>query len=47
MIEVRGQLHVLAALPPVPIGIGDWVGPRAGVDAVAKRKNSIISSAGN
>jgi hypothetical protein len=37
-MEVSGQLHAPAALPPVPIGAGDWVGPRAGLDAVAKRK---------
>jgi hypothetical protein len=34
-MEVSGQLHAPAALPP---GIGGWVGPRAGLDAVLKRK---------
>jgi hypothetical protein len=27
--------------------IGDWVGPEAALDAVAKMKNSIIAPAGN
>jgi len=26
---------------------GGWVGPRAGLDAVARRKNPIIAPAGN
>jgi hypothetical protein len=39
-MEVSGQLHTLAALPPgeeplVPIG---WMGPRAILDAVVKRE---------
>jgi len=43
-MEMSGQLHARAALPPrkeppVPIGLGGWVGPRAHLDAVAKRKN--------
>jgi hypothetical protein len=42
-MEVRGQLHPPAASPPgkeplVPHWIGDWVGPRAVLDAVVKRK---------
>jgi hypothetical protein len=42
-MEVCGQLHAQAALPPgkeplVPIEYGDWVGPRAVLDAVVKRK---------
>jgi hypothetical protein len=37
-MEVSGQLHVPAALPPVPHWIGGWVGPRVGLDAVEKRK---------
>jgi hypothetical protein len=42
-MEVSGQLHAPAALPPgkeplVPIWIGGWVGPRAVPDAVVKRK---------
>jgi hypothetical protein len=46
-MEVSGQLHVMAALPPgkerlVSITIGGWVGPRAGMDAVVKRKISSL-----
>jgi hypothetical protein len=43
-MEVGGQLHALAALPPEkePLPgthwIGGWVGPRAVLDAVMKRK---------
>jgi hypothetical protein len=42
-MEVSGQLHAPAALPPLRIAtgtpwIGGWVGPRAGLDAMAKRK---------
>jgi hypothetical protein len=42
-MEVSGQLHAPAALPPgkEPSGthlIGDWVDPRAGVNALATRK---------
>jgi len=40
-MEVSGQLHALAALPPGESPgthyIGGWVGPRAGLDAVARR----------
>jgi hypothetical protein len=44
-MEVNGQLHAPAALPPgkEPPGthcIGGWVGPRAGLDAVVRRKIS-------
>jgi hypothetical protein len=40
---VSGQLHAPAALPPGERAtgthwIGGWVGPRAGLDAVEKRK---------
>jgi hypothetical protein len=40
---VSGQLHAPAALPPgkeppSTHGIGDWVGPRAGLDDVEKEK---------
>jgi hypothetical protein len=42
---VSGQLHDLAALPPLSPRkrsgihwIGGWEGPRAGLDAVVKRK---------
>jgi hypothetical protein len=43
-MEVSNQLHAPAALLPgkEPLGthrIRAWVGPRAGLDAVAKRKN--------
>jgi hypothetical protein len=41
-MEVSGQLHAPAALPrrknPGTYWIGGWVGPRASLDAVAKRK---------
>jgi len=48
-MDVSGQLHVPAALPPrkvpppPPPGtnwIGGWVGFRAGLDALGKRKKS-------
>jgi hypothetical protein len=43
-MEMNGQLHALGPIPPGGryVGthwIGRWVGPRAGLDAVAKRKN--------
>jgi hypothetical protein len=44
-MEMSGQLHAPAALLPGKspwyqwIG-GSWVGPRAGLDAVVKQKNS-------
>jgi hypothetical protein len=42
-MEVSGQLHTPAALlpgkePPGTHWIGGWVGPRAGLDAMVKRK---------
>jgi hypothetical protein len=42
-MEVSGQFHAPAALPPGESApgthwIGGWVGPRADVDAVEKRK---------
>jgi hypothetical protein len=37
-LEVRGQLHVPAALPPGTHWIGGWVGPRVGLGAVEKNK---------
>jgi hypothetical protein len=41
-MEVSGQLHAPAALPPGRAPgtnwIGGWVGPRAVLDAVVKRK---------
>jgi hypothetical protein len=41
-MEVSVQLHSPAALPPRAPGthwVGGWVGPRAVLDAVVKRKN--------
>jgi len=51
-MEVYGQIHALAALtpekwPPVTDWMGGWVGPKAGLNTVAKRKNPIIAPAGN
>jgi len=41
-MEISGQLQALAGLPPGrALGthwIGGWVGPRAGLNAVEKRK---------
>jgi len=41
--EVSGQFHAPAALPPGNNpgihGMGDWMGSRAGLDPVAKRKS--------
>jgi hypothetical protein len=42
-MEVSGQIHALAALPPGKRGpdthwTGGWVGPRAGLDNVEKMK---------
>jgi hypothetical protein len=37
-MEVSGQLHALAALPPGTHWIGGWVGRTAGVETVEKRK---------
>jgi hypothetical protein len=37
-MDVRGRLHAPAALPltkeHIVIGLGGWVGPRAGLDTV-------------
>jgi hypothetical protein len=39
-LEVSGQLHVPAALPPgKEHWIGGWVGPRAGLDDVRREKS--------
>jgi len=49
-VEVSGQLHAAAALPPgkEPSGrIGGWVGPKSGWDEAAKRIIPIIALAGN
>jgi hypothetical protein len=37
-MEVSGQLHALAALFPGKEPLYPWVGPRAVLDAVVKRK---------
>jgi len=37
-MEVIGQLHAPAALPLVPVGWEAAWGPRAGLEAVSKRK---------
>jgi hypothetical protein len=44
-MEASGQLHDAAALPQdkqtlLSYTIGGWVGPRAGLDAMEKRKTS-------
>jgi hypothetical protein len=49
-MEVIGQFNVPARFPPGEIApsthwVGDWVGPRSGLDAVQNRK--IVASAGN
>jgi hypothetical protein len=45
-MEVRGQLHALAALLQVKKPwIRGWVGPRAGLDAVERQKS--LAPAGN
>jgi hypothetical protein len=46
-MEVSGQLHGPATVSAPAHRIGGWVGPSAGLDAVAKRKNPVIVSAGN
>jgi hypothetical protein len=52
-MEVSGHIHAPAALSPgqqrrYPFDmIWGWVGPRAGLDAVAKRKMPISAPAGN
>jgi hypothetical protein len=43
-MEVSGQLHSPAALPTVIHWIGGWVGPRAGLNAVEKRKIVVMLS---
>jgi hypothetical protein len=37
-MEMSGQPHTPAALPPGTHWIGGWLGPRAVLDAVVKRK---------
>jgi hypothetical protein len=48
-MEMSGQLHSLAALLPEKEPgthmLGGWVGPRAGLDVVGKRKS--LACAGN
>jgi hypothetical protein len=48
-MEVSGQLHAPAALPPGinspgTYYIGDWVEPKAGLDAVDERKSCPAAS---
>jgi hypothetical protein len=50
-MEVSGQLHASAALPPLEIThgthwIGGWVGPRVGLDVVGKRKILLLLGLG-
>jgi len=44
-MEVSGEIHTPAALlpgkEPGTHWIGGWVGPRVGLDAVAKRRNPL------
>jgi hypothetical protein len=35
-MEVSGQLHTPAALPPGTHSIGSWVGPKAGLEPIEK-----------
>jgi hypothetical protein len=37
-MEVSGKLHALRERAPGTHRIGGWMGPKAGLDAVAKRK---------
>jgi len=51
-MEVSVQLHTPAALPagkdpPGTRWIGDWVSSRAALDALAKRRNPIITPTEN
>jgi hypothetical protein len=48
-MEVSGQIHASAVVPPAPSihWLGDWVGSRVGLVTVAKRKNPFITPAGN
>jgi hypothetical protein len=49
-MEVSGQLHIPAALTPgvsVARCVEDWLGARIGLNAMAKRKESILDSAEN
>jgi hypothetical protein len=50
-MEVSGQLHAPAALSgvraPGTHWIGGWVRPKAGLEAVVKKINSITEPAGN
>jgi hypothetical protein len=48
-MEVTGQIHALVALPSggknCTPWIASWVGPKAGLDAMAKKKNPLAPAA--
>jgi hypothetical protein len=44
-MEMSGQLHAPGAVPRYPL-TGGWVGPRVGLDAVAKRKYPSLTPPG-
>jgi len=46
-MEVSGQLHAPAALPHCTHRTEAWVGPRVGLDAVAKRTKFVIAPDGH
>jgi hypothetical protein len=51
-MEASGELHAPVSLPPEkkPLGthwIGGWLGPRAGLDPVEKRKISFLCRESN
>jgi len=51
-VEVNGQLRTTTALPPGKVlpgtrYIGGWMGSRASLDAVAKRKNPCLCRESN
>jgi hypothetical protein len=43
----RPKLFTLRVRAPGTLWTGGWVGPRAGLDAVVKRKNHVAAPAGN
>jgi len=49
-MEVNDQFHASGALSlekELPVPTGGWLGPKAGLDAVAKRKYPFHANAGN